>query len=233
MSSARRIGAARKAVWFVLCVCLTQTDIVTVRGVSDTVVISQVYGGGGNSLAPFQNKFVELFNRGTTAVSLNGWSLQYRECNGDRLFLGEQPVLIPRERIHCSRPALPRPGWADRHVRRHRYLRAATNSRCDRHISKPRGGRRQVDSSEDDHRSQLQRQPGPAIRGGADSPESSTSWATATPTFSKVRPPCRLCRIRWRASEIAAAASTPTTMAPTSQPPHRIHAIRQRHSVRA
>ena len=42
-----------------------------------TIVISQVYGGGGNSGAPFKNDFVELLNRGNTAVSLNGWALQY------------------------------------------------------------------------------------------------------------------------------------------------------------
>ncbi|MBL0359136.1 MAG: hypothetical protein IPP72_20725 [Chitinophagaceae bacterium] len=30
--------------------------------VGTTVVISQVYGGGGNSAAAFQNDYVELFN---------------------------------------------------------------------------------------------------------------------------------------------------------------------------
>src|SRR5436190_6177338 len=41
------------------------------------VVISQVYGGGGNSGATFKNDFIELFNRGTTSVNLNGYSVQY------------------------------------------------------------------------------------------------------------------------------------------------------------
>jgi predicted extracellular nuclease len=40
-------------------------------------VISQVFGGGGNSGAPFRNDFIELFNAGTTAVSIAGWSVQY------------------------------------------------------------------------------------------------------------------------------------------------------------
>jgi Lamin Tail Domain/Calx-beta domain len=44
--------------------------------VSD-VVISQVYGGGGNSGAAFTHDFVELFNRGTASVSLENWSVQY------------------------------------------------------------------------------------------------------------------------------------------------------------
>ncbi|HMN39278.1 MAG TPA: lamin tail domain-containing protein [Phycisphaerales bacterium] len=41
------------------------------------IVISQVFGGGGNSGAIWKNDFVELFNRSSVAVSLNGWSLQY------------------------------------------------------------------------------------------------------------------------------------------------------------
>jgi uncharacterized protein (TIGR03437 family) len=46
------------------------------------VVISQVYGGGGNASAPFTNDFIEIFNRGTTAVNLAGWSVQYQTANG-------------------------------------------------------------------------------------------------------------------------------------------------------
>lgn len=46
------------------------------------VVISQVYGGGGNSGAQFTNDFVELFNRGTAAVDVSGWSIQYASATG-------------------------------------------------------------------------------------------------------------------------------------------------------
>lgn len=46
------------------------------------VVISQVYGGGGNSGAPLQNDFIELFNAGSNAQSLNGWSVQYASSTG-------------------------------------------------------------------------------------------------------------------------------------------------------
>src|SRR5688500_1714734 len=35
---------------------------------TSTVVISQVYGGGGNTGAPFRNDFIELYNRGTEPV---------------------------------------------------------------------------------------------------------------------------------------------------------------------
>jgi hypothetical protein len=43
----------------------------------DRVVISQIYGGGGNSGAPFRNDFIEIFNAGSTPVNLAGWSVQY------------------------------------------------------------------------------------------------------------------------------------------------------------
>jgi|GEM_PF-1596999 len=50
--------------------------------VGTTVVISQVYGGGGNSGASYQNDFVELFNPTSSAVSLNNWSVQYASAAG-------------------------------------------------------------------------------------------------------------------------------------------------------
>jgi DNA/RNA endonuclease G (NUC1) len=58
---------------------------------SDTVVISQVYGGGGNTGAPLLNDYVELYNRSDTAVSLNGWSVQYASATGTGNF-GANPV---------------------------------------------------------------------------------------------------------------------------------------------
>jgi predicted extracellular nuclease len=50
--------------------------------VNSPAVISQVYGGGGNSGAPFTHDFVEIFNRSTGPVSLAGWSLQYASATG-------------------------------------------------------------------------------------------------------------------------------------------------------
>ncbi|HWL86796.1 MAG TPA: lamin tail domain-containing protein, partial [Polyangiaceae bacterium] len=49
---------------------------------SSNVVISQVYGGGGNSGAPVSGDFIELFNRSSAAVSLSGWSVQYASASG-------------------------------------------------------------------------------------------------------------------------------------------------------
>jgi hypothetical protein len=46
------------------------------------LVISQVYGGGGNSGATYKNDFIEIFNRGSAAVSVSGWSVQYASATG-------------------------------------------------------------------------------------------------------------------------------------------------------
>jgi uncharacterized protein len=47
-----------------------------------SVVVSQVYGGGGNSGATYTHDFIELFNRSTNTVSLDGWSVQYASATG-------------------------------------------------------------------------------------------------------------------------------------------------------
>jgi predicted extracellular nuclease len=56
------------------------------------VVISQVYGGGGNSGAPLANDYVELFNRSAAPVSLSGLSIQYASATGTGAF-GSNPVV--------------------------------------------------------------------------------------------------------------------------------------------
>ena len=47
-----------------------------------SVVISQLYGGGGNSGATFTNDFIEIFNPTQAPVSLGGWSVQYASSTG-------------------------------------------------------------------------------------------------------------------------------------------------------
>jgi Lamin Tail Domain len=46
------------------------------------VVVSQIYGGGGNAGATFRNDYVELFNTGSGAVDLSGWTVQYSTAAG-------------------------------------------------------------------------------------------------------------------------------------------------------
>lgn len=45
------------------------------------IVISQIFGGGGNSGAPFRNDFIEIFNNSPAVVNLDSWSVQYASAN--------------------------------------------------------------------------------------------------------------------------------------------------------
>jgi uncharacterized protein len=49
---------------------------------SASVVISEVYGGGGNSGADYTNDFIELYNAGSVAVDLTGWAVGYASASG-------------------------------------------------------------------------------------------------------------------------------------------------------
>lgn len=49
---------------------------------NSNIVISQVYGGGGNSGALFKNDFIELYNPTDSAVSLEGWEVRYASAAG-------------------------------------------------------------------------------------------------------------------------------------------------------
>src|SRR5207247_1349419 len=47
-----------------------------------TLVISQVYGGGGFTGATYRNDFVELHNRGTVSIGVASFSIQYASATG-------------------------------------------------------------------------------------------------------------------------------------------------------
>jgi uncharacterized protein len=49
---------------------------------SSGIVVNEVYGGGGNSGATYKNDFIELRNRGTAPVSVDGRSVQYHAATG-------------------------------------------------------------------------------------------------------------------------------------------------------
>jgi Lamin Tail Domain len=49
---------------------------------SSGIVVSQLYAGGGNSGATFTNDYVELFNAGSAAVTVDGWTVQYATSAG-------------------------------------------------------------------------------------------------------------------------------------------------------
>ena len=46
------------------------------------LVISQIYGGGGNSGATYTNDFIELYNPTNAAIPLGGLSVQYASATG-------------------------------------------------------------------------------------------------------------------------------------------------------
>jgi DNA/RNA endonuclease G (NUC1) len=59
--------------------------------IPDHITISQVYGGGGNSGAPYTNDYVELYNPTAATVSVTGWSLQYGSATGTT-WTNKQPI---------------------------------------------------------------------------------------------------------------------------------------------
>ncbi|MEH7744711.1 DUF4350 domain-containing protein, partial [Neobacillus drentensis] len=49
---------------------------------ADHIVISQVYGGGGNSGAPYNKDFIELYNPTDQSIDLKDWYVQYASAAG-------------------------------------------------------------------------------------------------------------------------------------------------------
>ena len=54
----------------------------TVRGASTTLLISAVYGAGGNTGATYNKDFVQLYNMTNNPISLNNYSIQYASSTG-------------------------------------------------------------------------------------------------------------------------------------------------------
>jgi hypothetical protein len=69
-------------VLFVILVAGGVLAVPAARSASPDVVVGQVYAGGGNAGASFANDFVELFNRGSTATDVSGWTIQYASAGG-------------------------------------------------------------------------------------------------------------------------------------------------------
>jgi hypothetical protein len=64
-------------------------------GCAPVVVISQVYGGGGNSGAIYTNDFVELHNRSGSPITVTGWSIQYASAAGSTWSVASLTGTIP------------------------------------------------------------------------------------------------------------------------------------------
>jgi len=79
----------------IMALMLAALPMQRAEAISADIVISQVYGGGGNSGGVYTNDFVELFNRGATTVSLAGWSIQYTSATGTGLFGSSTTLITP------------------------------------------------------------------------------------------------------------------------------------------
>jgi hypothetical protein len=68
--------------------CAAAMALAAVGGVARTsqaaVIINEVYGGGAstNTTTSYQQDFVELYNNGTSAVDITGYTLQYGSATG-------------------------------------------------------------------------------------------------------------------------------------------------------
>ena len=60
----------------------TEIKMSVLSTIPDHLVISQIYGGGGNSNATFTNDYVELYNPTDSTVTITGWTLQYGSASG-------------------------------------------------------------------------------------------------------------------------------------------------------
>jgi predicted extracellular nuclease len=92
---ARRLRVLLGALAVTLLVLVVQPA----GAVSPDLVISQVYGGGGNAGATYTHDYIEIFNRGSSSVELDQYSLQYASATGTGNFgansgqLTELPLL--------------------------------------------------------------------------------------------------------------------------------------------
>ncbi|OKP79140.1 hypothetical protein A3842_13125 [Paenibacillus sp. P3E] len=83
------ISSRRKQWWsaalsFVLITGMALPAASTASAATDNSapVISQVYGGGGNSGAKYKNDFIELYNPTDADIDLTGWKVRYASSSG-------------------------------------------------------------------------------------------------------------------------------------------------------
>jgi predicted extracellular nuclease len=60
--------------------------------VSPDLVISQFYGAGGNAGSVYRNDYIEIFNRGASAVTAVGWSVQYGSATSTAAWSGKSAL---------------------------------------------------------------------------------------------------------------------------------------------
>ncbi len=196
--------------------------------VSPNLVVSQVYGGGGNTGATFTDDFIEIFNRGTTTAStpdgLSSTPAQ-RAPGTSALRRSHHRAAGDRRR---SRPVRARPGG----IERCRWVAASDAGRhgchSHQHVWNGRKGRaghaiRRLSAATEARRRATRRS------------WRASSILSGTARRTSSRAPARLVRppTQPRRYEMGAAASTATTTRPTSRSARRRPGTRQRLPRRA
>lgn len=77
------------------------------------IVISQVYGGGGNANATYKNDFIELYNPGPNDVDVSGASVQYASANGTSWQVTNLVGTIPAGKFYLVKEAAGAGGTTD------------------------------------------------------------------------------------------------------------------------
>lgn len=72
-----------KKVYSCLVAMIALFNSFAVQAQTSHLVISQVYGGGGNSGATLKNDFIEIFNPTSSTIDVSGWSVQYASSSGN------------------------------------------------------------------------------------------------------------------------------------------------------
>lgn len=73
--------------------------------IANHVVISEIYGGGGNAGANYTHDFIELYNPTSLPVSLSGWSVQYASATGTSWAKTDLTGSIPAKGFYLIREA--------------------------------------------------------------------------------------------------------------------------------
>ncbi len=91
-SPARRLAALALLPLVGTAALVTAAPTAQAVDLSSPVVISEVYGGGGNSGAPLTHDFIELYNNGDSPIDLTGWSVQYGSATNTTTWSGVTPL---------------------------------------------------------------------------------------------------------------------------------------------
>ncbi|MEP7740424.1 lamin tail domain-containing protein [Nocardioides sp. 31GB23] len=80
-----------------LAALATGVTLAPAHAASTGLVISEVYGGGGNSGATYTHDFIELHNPTDAAISVDGMSVQYRSSTGTTAQVTELSGSVPAD----------------------------------------------------------------------------------------------------------------------------------------